>query len=455
MVASMPVRLAAQVKVDRMSMRRYMRAIHRDDKDDRGYIVWSERRHRSDKSYWKQQGYPLSTLVAHATKIAAETHKDIYISLQTFYTPRRLADKLWRLNAIAFDIDEHTKGLTADEIKGTVNRTLAILERDVFDKDVLPHPSMIVSTGRGLQVLYLLESLPRQGLPLWKLTGESMADRISDCLDAYKGVTGTLDPNYGDVTRVLRVPGTYNYTARQYAYIIEPPADVELVYYRLDTLRDRFLPELIIDKKNKTDGKKKKANASVVRLFNTYSLHVARLEDIVKLRELRQASDVPEDYRRRMIFLYRYWSCFCVGEEAALEAALDFNEGFRQPLPPSIVKNDTKSAEKAYEDWKADHKRGYNYKNETLIELLGITTEEQQFMQTIIGHDEKMRRMKTRNWDHSKRDEVRASARIERDNEIMELIRKGVSRREICNIKGVSPNTISKVYRANMDRNKM
>ena len=445
MIPSTQMKLAVQTQIDRSSMRRYMRAVHRDDKDDRGYIMWSEKRHRSDKDYWRQQGYPLSTLVAHATKIAAETHKDIYISLQTFYAPRRLADKLWRLNALAFDIDEHTKGLSTDEVNSVINRTLVLMEQDIFEKGLLPHPSMTIFTGRGLQILYLLESIPKQGVVWWKLTGESIADRIDNCLNQYKGITGTLDPNYGDITRVLRVPGTFNFAAQRYAYIIEPPADVEPVYYRLDELRDQFLPELIIDKSKKAGQEKKAGNAVVVRMFNTYSLHMARLEDIVRLRELRQADDMPEDYRRRMIFLYRYWSCFCVGEEAALEAALDFNKGFYHPLPQALVKHDTKSAGKAYAAWKEDHKKGYNYKNDTLIEFLGITASEQEHMQTIIGQDEKEKRRKARNWDHNMRDTLRAETREERDSKIKEMITQGATRRKICDTLSVAPKTVTRI----------
>ena len=55
-------------------------------------------------------------------------------------------------------------------------------------------------------------------------------------------------------------------------------------------------------------------------------------------------------------------------------------------------------AEKAYEMWLLDspngvYKRGgYNYKNETLIEILNITDDEMKVMTTIIGPNEKLRR---------------------------------------------------------------
>ena len=51
-----------------------------------------------------------------------------------------------------------------------------------------------------------------------------------------------------------------------------------------------------------------------------------------------------------------------------------FNNMFRQPLSENEVIRATKSAEKVYKDKNKD----YKYKNETLINLLEITDEEQK-----------------------------------------------------------------------------
>ncbi|BDR82459.1 hypothetical protein N072000002_p10180 (plasmid) [Clostridium tetani] len=75
-------------------------------------------------------------------------------------------------------------------------------------------------------------------------------------------------------------------------------------------------------------------------LIQLYSLHYARLRDLVKLMELREGMCRMEDdslkatgQREFMCFLYRYWSsCYEWDIENALKSALDFNKQFREPL---------------------------------------------------------------------------------------------------------------------------
>ncbi len=320
------------MQLDKTSMRQYIRAVHADDADGRGFIVWAE---KNKTGKWKQRGYKWADLFQHIRKVAPDGKKNLYLSLQTFCAPFRRAETLFRLNAIGYDIDFHKDIFTYDAILDAFYG----LEAIVFNENILPPPSVAIFTGRGLQLIYLLESLPKQGLPLWKMVGETMALRIRAGLSSAATVSiGGLDANYSDVTRVLRLPGTYNTEARMYSEMIEPK-DGLIARYRLDTLRDMYLPELIQQPRDKAPPKRPQ-DRKVINLYNAYSLHMARLEDIVMLRDMRKEADMLEDCRRRMVFLYRYWSCFCVGSEAALEAALAFNREFLHPLPESVVRQD-------------------------------------------------------------------------------------------------------------------
>jgi len=433
---------AGQDIFDRESIRRYALAIHRDDKDALCFTVWADGGAANGGPAWKQHGYKWPELLRHIRKISPESDKNRYLSLQSFCAPFRRAETLFRLNAIGYDIDIHREGAPPE----TADATLWRLERELFQTNVLPYPSITVHTGRGLQILYLLESLPKQGLPLWSLVGEAMARRIRDCLS---DDTGVLDGNYCDAMRMLRAPGTYNTAAKRYARLLAPPPGTEPVYYRLDALRDEFLPELILPKRagggREEPRKAARKTGNISRLFNAYTLHMARLDDLIALMELRKAGEQPEDHRRRMVFLYRYWSCFCTGPETALEAAQDFNKGFHTPLPKRTVKQDTESAEKAYTAWKEDGKRGYNYRNDTLIKMLDITPEEQRHLKTIIGHAEKTRRRKERNWEHDKRDAGRAEKRTNKEKLIMDKIKCGWTWKKICDELKVSSKTVSKI----------
>ena len=428
--------------LDKASMRDYIRSVHIDDADGCGFIVWAEKR---SSGAWRQKGYKWADLLQHVRKMDTDGKNNLYLSLQTFCAPFRRAETLFRLNAIGYDIDFHHKqAITPEYIMSAFHD----LEIRVFNQNILPPPSLAIFTGRGLQLLYLLESLPKQGLPLWKLVGEAMADRLREGLSSTASVVmGELDANYSDTTRVLRIPGTYNTEAKRYSHIIDQD-DLPPMRYRLDGLRDAYLPELMPKLKTAkplASPREKK----LISLYNTFSLHMARLDDVVTLREMRKATDLPEDCRRRMVFLYRYWSCFCVGTETALEAAQAFNRGFMCPLPEKTVQADTESAERAYAKWQEDRKKGYNYRNTTLIELLGITLEEQRGLKTIIGAEVKTERQKAKGWYHDKRDKARTSNKQARDGQILALHSTGVAIKEIVRITGIARNTVRRIIAGN------
>ena len=74
---------------------------------------------------------------------------------------------------------------------------------------------------------------------------------------------------------------------------------------------------------------------------------------------------------------------------------------FRQALSEREVIRATRSAERCY----LDKNKQYKYKNETLIELLEITEEEQKYMTIIISKEEYKRRDRVyhkKNYDSEK-----------------------------------------------------
>ena len=72
---------------------------------------------------------------------------------------------------------------------------------------------------------------------------------------------------------------------------------------------------------------------------------------------------------------------------------LEVNSIFKQTLGEKEVIRATRSAETVYKD----QNKNYKYKNETLINLLEVTEEEQKEMKTIISKDEYRRRKRERN----------------------------------------------------------
>lgn len=351
---------------------------------DDGYIAIAAKK---DKEY-VQYHYKVDDLTYNIGK-AVSLDANIYMTPNSFFMPKRKIENIRKLNALYIDIDYYN----IEKLKSYDHeRILAILENDYFGQDV-PEPSFVIYTGRGLAIYWLIEPVPIKVLPLWNSIQKFFVDKLKDMGADSKSIDGA---------RIMRLAGSINdktgLRSKLYMY------DENLVYTLRDIQND-YLPQLTPYIKNpayKGRGRK----AKVVNFYTLYSLHYARLNDILKLQELRSGycrnNDgklTEEGQREFMCFLYRYWyCCYCNDPGQALENALEFNQGFRKPLVNNEVEKITMQAEKAYEKWLLDspngvYKRGgYNYKNETLIEKLNITDEEMKLMTTIINPSEKLRR---------------------------------------------------------------
>ncbi|MVX65718.1 helix-turn-helix domain-containing protein [Clostridium chromiireducens] len=409
---------------------------------DDGYIAIAAKK---DKEYI-QYHYKVNDLTYNIGK-AISLDANIYMTPNSFFMPKRKIENIRKLNALYIDIDYYNieKLRTYDH-----ERILAILENDYFGQDV-PEPSFAIFTGNGLAVYWLIEPVPIKVLPLWNAIQKHFLDKLKNMGADSKSIDGA---------RIMRLAGSINdktgQRAKLYMY------DEKLVYTLRDIQND-YLPQLTPYIKNpahKGKGRKSK----IVNFYTLYSLHYARLNDILKLQELRSGycrnNDevlTEEGQREFMCFLYRYWSCcYCNDPKQALENALEFNQGFRKPLSNKEVEKVTVQAEKAYEIWLLDspngvYKRGgYNYKNETLIQKLSITDDEMKVMTTIIGPSEKLRRKLIKEKEARRNEDgltKREQQKQERMKEILALKEQGLKQIEIAKKIGISRQAVSKLFK--------
>lgn len=383
-----------------------------------------------DQGKWNQYHYKIEDLDQDTLNYFLSADKDTYMSVNSFYAPIRKAECVRKINALFLDLDNHNFKMD----KHYLDSALYFLENDYFNK-IIPEPSLIVATGRGLQLYFKIENLPKQALPLWQMVQNEMIDRMQGF--DYQGFE--IDESCTDVSRVFRLCGTLNTKSNTRARII----DINNNCYRLDELIQEYFESLQITKK-KTKKNKTLKEKKVLNLYNLYSLHYARLNDIVKLQELR-GGECKGD-REFMCFLYRYYSILYVQDYArALYDTLDFNQGFTEPLRDTEVIKQTKSAEKAFEEWLKEEKNGvykrggYNYANSTLIRRLSITEEEQKELSTIIGKEEKNRRKNIANKEMYKKARRNKNGLTVKQQELedlkikaLELKEKGLNNSEIA-----------------------
>ena len=398
-------------QIEDLQEKQYINALHGNSK---GWITKAE----INKTF-KQWHYKHLELIQQDFK-----GDNLYISINTFCSTYRRLEYLKELKAQFIDLDIYNTKFTKDQV-------LMNLDENYFSKSI-PRPNFIIDSGRGLYLIWLINAVPSKALPLWKAVEEYLYSVLKPL---------GADRQALDATRVLRVPGSTNSKSGSVVEILE-----EYDYiYDLREIQNNYLPELKPNKNKK--GRPKKT----VFIFRERSLYYSRIQDITKLCELRKYD--LKGKREVILFLYRYYLCYFTDDvKKALEDVLELNRQFIQPLSEKEAIRATRSAETVY----LKKEKQYKYKNETLIELLDISQEEQEHLKTIIGSREYKRRKRVRNniaYDSLKAKEkyyntLKESGKLtekeqisQRRLKIKDLLAQGLLQKEICSLLNISKPT--------------
>ncbi len=120
--------------------------------------------------------------------------RDTWISQAEFVVPNRRIINLACLTSLFIDVDCYKIGIDPQRAQG-----LLLLK---CEDDGMPMPSLVVQSGRGLQVKWLLDKpLARQALPRWNAAQRALVEMF-----LYIGA----DPAAKDASRVLRLVETVN-----------------------------------------------------------------------------------------------------------------------------------------------------------------------------------------------------------------------------------------------------
>lgn len=169
----------------------YLDILHRDSK---GWITKAETNFE-----YNQWHYRYKELLEHDMG-----KENVFISINTFYSTFRRVEYLKELKAQFIDLDMYNTEFTKEQI-------IMHLEADYFNKSI-PRPNLIIDSGRGLYLIWLLNSVPSKALPLWK----AVEEYLYSVLKGFGADRQALDP-----TRVLRVPGSINSKSKTTVNVIE------------------------------------------------------------------------------------------------------------------------------------------------------------------------------------------------------------------------------------------
>ncbi len=387
---------------------------------------------------------------------------DTWISQAEFIRPNRRVVNLLRLGLLFADLDTYRVPALAGRKHDELVASVLFLCADAG----LPVPSILIYSGRGIQAKWLLEgTLPRQALPRWNACQRYLVDLL-----AHVGA----DPMAKDASRVLRTVETVNSKSGEVCRVVHVQSgnDGQPVRYNFEYLAETLLPAarwtIEQQRQEQAESRTKKkpfllvpgGKADNLRGFSGRQLAWDRLEDLRKLAELR--GGVGEGSRMQHLF-WRLNFLLLSGatnskqmyhEAAALARELDPQWNSRSKELMTLF-----SKAKAYEAGERISYAGKDYpplytpKNDTLINLFGISTDEQRQLKTIISTSVALERDRKR---HELR--RRAAGAVDRKSYLdaakakqaqAQILRsEGLSVRAIAKQMGVSVGAISGYLKA-------
>lgn len=337
-----------------------------------------------------------------------------YILMNPVYTiksdERRITGRITELHTLYAELDHYKcpewKNLSAQELEKHV---LERLQEVGFPQ----HTEAIYS--RGLQLVWKIGPIPEYRMEDWRLLERKITMLLSDL---------GADPHSTDPVRVLRAAGAIHektgrkiwgrsYTDDRYDF------DELFAYFcadekeKLDQEREKKRRKAISAQQKKleqqfsiVDGANqnplsttKKRRLSKDVLDNPYNfIHEKRKLDIFLLSDLRKGD--MEGCREFACF-YVYYLTLCITGGNNIEAMRTMKElfdgfAYYDEYTWEIMQAKVSNVYRAYERWKENNQRGYNYSSQRLIEMLHIKPHEMAALTHIMSEEEASRRKRER-----------------------------------------------------------
>lgn len=387
---------------------------------------------KTQQGVWTERNYKVKEWFNHVT---TDVDKSCYSSVNTFYKRSRSNQNARHLNALFVDLDVYNENISKlDAINGI---------DFLVEKEILLEPTFIVDSGRGLYAIWKIESVPGRFQNAQKLYSHVQEYLIENMKDL------GADPKAKDIARVLRVPGSFN---------AKSDSVVEILEYSEKTYTLRLFQELMNDvnavdwsietKKLAEKPKRQKRNPGrIKRLFNFYTLAISRSRDLEMICVLRDY-DIKGS-RNTLLHIYAYQMMLIHKDlNVAKDVTKSLNEKLVEPLSNQEITVLCRSVYKAYQNHLKDKVKGYNYKNETIIERLRITAAEQKNMKTLIETREKYNRNNERRTPRNADNLTpRQAQKKELIRQVQSLVAQGLKQIQIAKKLGVTRGRVSQIIK--------
>lgn len=373
---------------------------------------------------------------------------DYYITANMISGVKRRAEELFSLHNLVIDLDCHGMLRSKWELEESVWRILRDLPSE------MEHPSSVVYTGRGVQFWWALKPLHVKCKSYYDEVKEHYLVELRHLLEENPSEFEGFQVDEGasqNGVGYFRLPGTFNSKVGELVTVefSEQPS----VYVLQDLVagvkrrKESLFRERKWEKSQQIQGKKEGitwtnpenqedflyGTSELYILKNYYTLGFFRMKQLIQLRLLR-CRHVGEEERNNFCFLAYNAMLPGLGPEKSWEKLLWFNQGFQNPM-----------TEKELEVviYAAKAKGGYKYSNEKVIEFLSITPEEQEKIGLFVyrGMGESYQRISS----NPSRKASRQLVKENRNQQIIQLHKKGHNNLKIAEILGISHVTVGKI----------
>ena len=418
------------------------RALHPEGRPGRFFIG-----RKFANGRWRQHSYSVDVL--EEVLRACSGQDDIYLSMQRFFGKRTIAD-LAELGAMYADVDYYKR----PELEGFDPRGVLEEALDALHKSRKPSPSLAISSGRGLYLLWFHAPVPRAALPRWNA-----------CQEELRGALESLgaDAAAVDAARVFRVVGTRHKAAGVLVEALTPAGEV----WSFEDLCREVLP---FTRGEVADIRVRRAEKQALkgvqpalwappRDFTAASLWEARLSDLQLLRKLRGWSDPQPDFRDRWLFIAGVamsWICSPEVLDRELTRLAEQIGGWGEKRTKSKLSQIFKRVKAAAAEEKvsyagAEFDPRYRFRSETIVRWLEVTPEEQRELKTIISDEERRRRDRERKGSEMSRAEYEGRAQGRRQ-EATKLRAEGLCISDIAGKLGVSTRHVKRMLKVSRER---
>lgn len=363
--------------------------------------------------------------------------KDIWISLNLFKTGKsRTADNCRELTGFYFDLDKHDA--PKNKIRQAVSKSTQLLY-SLVKKKILPMPTIITDTGRGIGVYYIF----RQSLAVTCSTEKQqklysfLYSKLADILQYYFNSTALLGVDrvvVNDRTRIVRLPGSYNTAAGNYCSILNIGEDYfgTVRYYDMSDFKQyvKKFEEVCVREVRKEA--KSMPIISFVGCTSTFLYN--RVAQMIKLQRLFNSACINKR-REYMCFIF-YNSAKQIYPDA-IKRLYDFNRNFIVPLNENEIKHVIKSVDSNVTDTYTGY---YKLTDAWIVDKLDLTKDELEA--TLIGQSQ-------RQIQRAAAKELTMTKKQERNSKVLELLEKGSTYADIAAMIEISVSTVKRIAKDN------